>query len=83
MMPEMGFFAHRLAILNVGATERSFSHHFPIELPTQPAGSVYAFQIRPRQTVMNDLGMTLQRASDQACVMNCGSPVIPVVAGHS
>ena len=66
IVPEVGFFSYRLSVFNAGGGARSFSHHFPLPLLTPPQGAIYAFQIRPRQTVMIDLGTTQQRASDQA-----------------
>ena len=66
VVPEVGGFAYRLQVHNAGGAARNFSYHFPLPLLMPPPGAVYAFNIRPRQTIVIQLGTTQQRASDQA-----------------
>ena len=66
VVPEVGGFSYRLQVYNAGGAARSFSYHFPLPLNMPPPGAVYAFNIRPRQTIIIQLGTTQQRASDQA-----------------
>lgn len=66
VVPEpQGGFSYRLQVYNNGGGSRSFSYHFPLALLMPPAGAVYAFNIRPRQTITIELGTTQQRASDE------------------
>lgn len=64
VIPEAGLFSYRLQVFNAGSGRRNFSYHFPLQLLTSPAGAVYAFDIRPQQTIIIQLGTTVQRASD-------------------
>jgi hypothetical protein len=67
VVPEpLGGFTYRLQVYNAGGGSRSFSFHFPLPMLMPPPGAVYAFQIRPRQTILIELGSTQQRASDAA-----------------
>ncbi len=65
VIPEAGFFSYRVQVFNAGAVRRNFSYHFPLPMLMPPAGAVYAYDIRPQQTVIINLGTTQQRASDQ------------------
>ena len=66
VVPEAGFFSYRLQVFNAGGGPRNFSYHFPLPLLMPPPGAVYAFNIRPRQTISIQLGTTQLRASDDA-----------------
>lgn len=66
VIPEVGFFSYRLQVFNAGGARRNFSYHFPLAMLMPPPGAVYAFDIRPKQSVIIPLGTTQQRASDQA-----------------
>lgn len=64
VVPEPTGFTYRLQVHNAGGGARSFSYHFPLPQLMPPPGAVYAFQIRPRQTILIELGSTQQRASE-------------------
>jgi hypothetical protein len=66
VVPEVGGFSYRLQVYNAGGGARNFSYNFRLPLLMPPPGAVYAFNIRPRQTIIIQLGTTQQRASDQA-----------------
>ncbi|UPY38648.1 hypothetical protein [Sediminicoccus sp. KRV36] len=66
VIPEAGFFSYRLQVFNAGAARRNFSYHFPLPLLTPPPGAVYAFDIRPQQSIIIQLGTTQQRATEAA-----------------
>jgi hypothetical protein len=67
VVPEpVGGFSYWVQVTNAGGAARSFSYHFPLPLLTPPSGAVYAFQIRPRQSIRIELGSTRERASEAA-----------------
>jgi hypothetical protein len=66
VVPEAGFFSYRLQVFNAGGGPRNFSYHFPLPLLMPTPGAVYAFNIRPRQTISIQLGTTQERATDAA-----------------
>jgi hypothetical protein len=67
VVPEpQGGFSYLLRVENAGGTTRNFSTHFPLPQLMPPPDAVYSFNIRPRQTIVIQLGSTQQRASDEA-----------------
>lgn len=65
VIPEGNFYSYRVQVFNAGGVRRNFSYHFPLHELMPAPGAVYAFDIRPQQTVIINLGTTLSRASDE------------------
>lgn len=66
-VPEpQGGFSYLLRVENAGGTTRNFSYHFPLAQLMPVPDAVYSFNIRPRQTIVIQLGTTQLRASDEA-----------------
>ena len=65
VIPEGAFFSYRFQVFNAGAVRRNFSYHFPLNEFMPTPGAIYAFDIRPQQTIIVHLGTSLRRASDE------------------